>query len=114
MTDIYVKKFKGSQGSCWEAEVTYSVGSREVLACVHKYFFKRDAEGLYYSDPFTAELLQTTKFAKHADLIRSKGRVILTTDAVNESGGRGRRFFQALRLRGGLSYQQISQLTVMG
>ncbi len=93
MTAVNVNKFKGSQGS-WEAEVTYSDGSREVLACVHKHYFKRDADGFYYEDPWTPELRQTAKFAKHVELIHSKGRVILTTDDVNESRGRGEGFFK--------------------
>jgi hypothetical protein len=86
MTAVHVTKFKGSQGS-WEAEVTYSDGSKEVLACVHKHYFKRDALGFYYHDPHLAipEHVRSTKFTKQIELIRSKGRVILTTDDVNES-----------------------------
>jgi hypothetical protein len=84
---MHVTKFKGSQGS-WEAEVTYSDGSKEVLACVHKHYFKRDADGFYYyHDPYLAltEHFRSTKFTKQIELIRSKGRVILTTDEVDES-----------------------------
>jgi hypothetical protein len=46
---MHVTKFKGSQGS-WEAEVTYSDGSREILACVHKQETRRrflQADWLY-------------------------------------------------------------------
>ena len=94
MTAIHVTKFKGSQGS-WEAEVTYSDGSEEVLACVHKHYFKRGDAGYYYSDPWTPELLQSAKFAKHVELIRSKGRVILTTDGIDErKRGRGEGVFK--------------------
>lgn len=95
MTAIHVSKFKGSQGS-WEAEVTYSDGSSEALACVHKRFFKRDAAGFYYyyDDPCTLPLRESAKFAKHVELIRSKGRVILTTHDVTESKGRGEGFFK--------------------
>ena len=105
MTAVLVTKFKSSQGS-WEADVTYSDGGREVLACVHKYFFKRDAASFYYDDPWTPDLRESTKFAKHVELIRSKGRVILTTDDVEESSGR-RRVFQTDRLRRRLPHQRF-------
>ena len=93
MTAIHVTKFKGSQGS-WEAELTYSDGSKEVLPCVHKHYFKRDAAGFCYDDPWTPELRQTAKFAKQVELVRAKGRVILTTDDIDESKGRGEGFFK--------------------
>ena len=64
------------------------------MACVHKHWFKRDADGFYYDDPWTPELRQTAKFAKHVELMRSKGRVILTTDDINKSTGRGEGFFK--------------------
>ena len=76
------------------SEVSYSDGTKEVLACVHKHYFKRDADGYYYEDPWTPEHRQTTKFAKHIELIRSKGRVILTTDDFNQSKGRGEGCFK--------------------
>jgi hypothetical protein len=89
-----VTKFKGSQGS-WEAEVTYSDGSKEVLPCVHKHYFKRDADGFFhYEDPWTEELRQSKKFAKQVELMRSKGRVILTTDDFDESKGRNEGCFK--------------------
>jgi hypothetical protein len=83
MTSLEVTKFKGSQGS-WEAEVTYSDGSKEVLACVHKLYFKRDADGFYYHDPHCAvpEHVRSPKLTKQIELMRSKGRVILTTDEI--------------------------------
>jgi hypothetical protein len=90
--DLYFATHR-SQGS-WEAEVTYSDGSREILACVHKHWFKRDAGGFYYEDPWTPELRQTAKFATHVEMIRSKGRVILTTDEINQSKRRGEGFFK--------------------
>lgn len=93
MTAIHVTKFKGSQGS-WDAEVTFSDGSKEVLPCVHKHFFKRDAAGFYYEDPWTPELRRGSKFAKQVELMRSKGRVILTTDDLDESKGRGEGCFK--------------------
>lgn len=92
MTALQVKKFKGSQGN-WDAEVFYSDGSKEVLPCVHKYYFKRDVDGFYYDDPWTPELRRTRKFANQVELMRSKGRVILTTDDINESRNRGEGFF---------------------
>jgi hypothetical protein len=36
---------------------------------------------------------QTKKFAKQVELMRSKGRVILTNDDIDESRGRGKGFF---------------------
>jgi hypothetical protein len=84
---MQVTKFKGSQGS-WEAEVTYSDGSKETLACVHKHYFKRCADGGFgYHDPHLAvsEHVRSPKFTRQIELIRSKGRVILTTDDVDES-----------------------------
>jgi hypothetical protein len=78
-----VVKFKGVQGS-WEAEVTYSDGSKEALACVHKHYFKRDADGFYYHDPHVRvpEHVRSPKLTKQIELMRSKGRVILTTDDI--------------------------------
>jgi len=84
MTAIHVTKFRGSQGS-WEAEVTYSDGTKEVLACVHKHYFKRDAHGFYYHDPYLKgipEHVRSPKLTKQIELMLSKGRVILTTDNI--------------------------------
>lgn len=85
MTVVHVTKFKGSQGS-WEAEVTYSDGSKEVLACVHKHYFKRDA------DASTITILTSrspnifgAQSSPNRSSFRSKGRVILTADDVDES-----------------------------
>ena len=85
-------KIKGSQGS-WEAEVTYPDGRQEVLACVHEYFWKKGPSGACYDDPWTPELLKSNKFIKHVDLMRTKGRVIVTKDDVNKSKNRGAGFF---------------------
>ena len=87
-----VAKIKGSQGS-WEAEVTYPDERKEVLACLHQYYMKGGPSGPTYNDPWTPELRISTKFAKHVELIRSKGRVILTSDDINEGKGRGGGFF---------------------
>jgi hypothetical protein len=88
-----VKKILGAQGS-WEAKVTYSDGRQEELACVHKHYWKKDAAGFFYEDPWTPQLRQTQKFAKHVDLIRSVQRVVLTTDNINEAKNRGEGFFE--------------------
>jgi len=74
--------------------VTYPDGHQEELACVHQYYWKGGASGPYYDDPWTPELRQTPKFAKHVELIRSIGRVILTTDKINEAKNRGEGFFE--------------------
>ena len=91
-----VKKFKGSQGS-WEVTVDYTDGSREILPCVHQHFFRVDAErGYCYDNSWEAgeEVRKTAKFAKHVELIRSKKRVVLTSDDVDESRGRGESRFK--------------------
>jgi hypothetical protein len=90
---MQIVKIRGSQGS-WEAQVSYPDGRKEVLACVHQHFWKSGPSGPCYDDPWTPELRETAKFAKHVDLIRTKGRVILTTDNINESKNRGEGFFE--------------------
>jgi hypothetical protein len=88
-----VKKILGAQGS-WEATVTYSSGRQEELACVHQYYWRNDGKGPWYEDPWTPQLRQTPKFAKHVALIQSSQRVILTTDKINEVKKRGEGFFE--------------------
>lgn len=56
----------------------YADGSKEVLPCVHQYFWK------------------STKFAKHIDLLRSKRRVVLTEDKITENKGRAEGFFERI------------------
>ncbi len=81
--------------------MTYPDGRKEVLPCVHKYFWKVDQRGPYYDDPWASPadeqsyaIRQSGKFAKHVALIRSKGRVVLTTDDVTESKRRAEGFFK--------------------
>ena len=91
------QKIKGSQGS-WEAEVTYGDGTKEVLACVHQHYWRNGPSGPYYDDPWATNqgyaIRDSAKFSKHIALIRSKGRVILTTDKIDESKQRAEGFFQ--------------------
>ena len=89
MRKVIMKDIKGSQGS-WEAEVPYDDGTKEKLACLHKYFTHPWPQ---YHDPWTG-VGRDTKFANHVALIRDKRRVILTDDDINESKGRGEGFFQ--------------------
>ena len=77
-------KIRGSQGS-WEAQVTYPDGRKEILPCVHQHFWKSGPSGPGYDDPWTPDLRKSAKFAKHVELIRSKGRVILTADKIDRS-----------------------------
>ncbi len=74
--------------------MTYPDGRKEVLAGVHQHFWKSDTSGSYYDDPWTPDLRKSAKFAKHVELMRSKGRVILTTDKIDESKNRGEGFFE--------------------
>ena len=79
-------KCKGSQGS-WEATVIYPDKTQEVLACGHEFWVKGGPHGLRYYDPWTPELMRTNKFAKHVELLKSKGRVIITSDEINQQAG---------------------------
>jgi hypothetical protein len=90
---MLVVKIKGSQGS-WEATVSYPDKRKEVLACVHKHFWKVGPSGPCYDDPWTPELRKTSKFANHVELIRTTQRLILTTDDVDESKRRGEGYFR--------------------
>jgi hypothetical protein len=78
---------KGSQGT-WHADVTWSDGTTERLACVHQHFSRA---GHYY-DPLSSEFYDTPadedpRFAEWLDLIRAKGRVIMTkSDPVPGKG----------------------------
>ena len=86
-------KIRGSQGS-WEAQVTYPDGRKEILPCVHQHFWKSGPSGPGYDDPWTPDLRKSAKFAKHVELIRSKGRLILTADKIDRSKTRDERFFE--------------------
>jgi hypothetical protein len=92
-------KCRGSQGS-WEATAVYPDRSQEVLACGHAHWVKGGPGGLYYSDPWTPELMRTNRFAKHVELLRSKNRVIITSDEINEAGGRGAGYFKRTGYQG--------------
>jgi hypothetical protein len=85
-----VKDIKGQRGS-WQAHVTYTDGTEEELACVHK---QLAAAWPLYNDPWTPELRITGRFAKHVELIDSKRRVVLTDDLVDESKNRGEGYFE--------------------
>jgi hypothetical protein len=78
---------KGSQGT-WHAEVKWNDGTTERLACVHQHFSKA---GHYY-DPLSPEFYDTPadedpRFAEWLDLIRAKGRVIMTKSELVRGGG---------------------------
>jgi hypothetical protein len=81
-------RIKGSQGS-WEAEVRYEDGHTEILACLHDHFWRNTPDGPYYNDPWTPELRTTAKFLKHVEVIKSTGRVIMTSDKIDPSKERG-------------------------
>ena len=99
MTNRMKVKCKGSQGS-WEATVIYPDKTQEVLACAYEYWVKGGPDGLCYYDPWTPELMRTNKFAKHVELLKSKGRVIITSDEINQAGGRGAGFFKRTGYKG--------------
>lgn len=108
MTTRMKLKCKGSQGS-WEATVFYPDKKQEVLACAHAHWTKGGPDGLRYHDPWTPELMRTKKFARYVELLRSKGRVILTSDEVNEAGERGGGYFKRTGYQG---IFKIEELTV--
>ena len=74
--------------------MTYPDRRKEVLACVHQHFWRSGPSGPCYDDPWASDLRKSPKFTKHVELIRSKGRVILTTDKIDESKNRGEGFFE--------------------
>jgi hypothetical protein len=79
-------KCKGSQGS-WEADAHYPDGHVERLACAHQHWWKNG----WYNDPWPAHLRKPEKkFSRYIDLLHSTGRVILTSDSINEQKFRGR------------------------
>ena len=91
-----VKKITGSQGA-WEVTVRYDDSTSEVLPCAHQYFCRGGPDGLHYDDPFgdgDGGVGDTKKFQKHVALLREKGRVVVTTDFIDESKGRGKGFFK--------------------
>ncbi len=91
------KSIKGSQGA-WNAKVEYDDGSTEVLACVHDRFWR---EGRQYHDPWNGgDMRQSKKFQDHIDLMRSKGRVIMTSNKMDVNRARGAGAMKRLGYRG--------------
>jgi hypothetical protein len=75
---------KGHAGQWW-ATVRWDDGSKEVLPCVHQCYWKNDERGPYYHDPLDGVSMQDPKLLKHFEQLRSAGRVILTSDDVDEA-----------------------------
>jgi hypothetical protein len=98
MTDTRAwKKITGRQGD-WNARVEYDDGSIEELACVHDRFWR---EGRAYHDPWEgAHLRNSQKFQKHLELMRSKQRVVMTSNKMDRSRLRGHGAMKRLNYRG--------------
>jgi hypothetical protein len=76
-----VLRIEGTQGS-WAAEVTYTDGSTETLACVHAVLCQ--GQPMRYLD--RGWLTQLSKFPRYFELINEKRRVIVTNDQVGGDG----------------------------
>jgi hypothetical protein len=75
---------KGQQGQ-WYATVRWEDGETQVLPCVHRYYFKKGAQGPYYHDTLEGVSMEDARLLKHLEQIRSSRRVIVTDDEVDET-----------------------------
>jgi hypothetical protein len=75
MTDRKWTSIKGQQGQRW-ATVRWDEGSKEILPCVHQYYWKVDGRGPYYHDLLDGVSMQDSRLLKQFEQMRSTGRVI--------------------------------------
>jgi hypothetical protein len=78
-----VSHIKGNQG-VWNAKVEYDDGSVEILACVHDRCW---VSGNHYHDawdgPRAKIARKTKKFRDHVELMRTRKRVIVTSNETH-------------------------------
>jgi hypothetical protein len=117
-----IKQWKDATGihGNWNAKLTWKDGTIEELPCAHLYFVRGDKKKgiMTYHDPLDWDedggqrgperALASGKMQAWVELARKLGRVILTSDYVNEDGKPGIPFFTR---KGYIGVYDIADLT---